>query len=69
MKVSYNQYDIALFPTDSSWQDPCDNCIFINPEQNYTCTLADFGKDVIEILPSCGEGIFIPESLSNIFKL
>lgn len=68
MKAAYNQNDLGLYPLDESYEDPCDNCIFIRPE-NYTCTLADFGEDNFEELPKCWDAIFIPEPLSNIFEL
>ena len=69
MKIAYNQHDAVLFLTNFNGIDPCNNCIFIRPKQNYTCILADFRKDVFEPFPHCGNNIFIPEHLSNIFEL
>jgi hypothetical protein len=68
MKAAYNQNDLGLYPLDEIYEDPCDNCIFIRPE-NYTCILADFGESNFDELPVCCNAIFIPESLSNIFEL
>lgn len=68
MKAAYNQNDLGLYPLDEIYKDPCDNCIFIRPE-NYTCILADFGESNFDELPVCCNAIFIPESLSNIFEL
>lgn len=68
MKAAYNQNDLGLSPLDEIYEDPCDNCIFIRPE-NYTCILADFGESNFDELPVCCNAIFIPESLSNIFEL
>ncbi len=68
MKAAYNQNDLGLYTLYEDYDDPCDNCIFIRPE-DYNCILADFGEDNFNELPSCGNGIFIPEPLSNIFKL
>lgn len=68
MKAAYNQNDLGLYLLDEIYEDPCDNCVFIRPE-NYTCILADFGEDNFDELPRCWNAIFIPEPLSNIFKL
>ena len=68
MKAAYNQNDLGLYPLDEIYEDPCDNCMFIRPE-NYTCILANFVGDNSNELPRCWNAIFIPEPLSNIFEL
>ena len=68
MKAAYNQNDLGLYPLDEIYEDPCDNCIFLNSEK-YTCILADFGEDSFNELPRCENAIFISEPLSNIFEL
>lgn len=68
MRAAYNQDDFALYPLDEICEDPCDNCMFLKPE-DYTCILVDFGEENFDKLPGCWNSIFIPEPLSNIFEL
>lgn len=71
MKAAYNQNNIGLHPLTvfcGEFCDPCTNCIFIRPEKN-ACILVEFGEDNFDELPKCDNAIFIPEPLSNIFKL
>lgn len=68
MRAAYNQDSVALYPLDGIREDPCDNCIFLKPE-DYTCTLVDFGEEIFDKLPKCWYSIFILEPLSNIFEL
>ena len=71
MKVAFNQNDIELYPLDDEFSDDCENCVFLRniTTDSYTCILPDFEEDIFEQLPGCFNSIFIPESLSNIFKL
>jgi hypothetical protein len=68
MRAAYNQDNVALYPLDEICEDPCDNCMFLKPE-DYTCILFDFGEESFYNLPGCWNGIFIPEPLNNIFEL
>ena len=68
MKAAYNQNDLGLYPLNEIYEDPCDNCIFIRPD-NCTCILVDFGESNFDELPICCNAIFTPEPLSNIFEL
>lgn len=67
MKVAFNQNNIWSYPLDEIYEDPCYNCIF--RLENDTCILADFIKDNFNNLFDCCNGIFISESLSDVFKL
>ena len=68
MKAAYNQNNLEFDPLSETYEDPCDNCIFIRPEE-YTCILANFGEELWDELPICCNGIFTAKPLSNIFKL
>lgn len=66
MKAAYNQNDLGLYPLDGIYEDPCENCIFLDHK---TCILLNFGEDTFDELPKCWNAIFTPEPLSNIFEL
>ena len=68
MKAAYNQNDLGLHPLDEIYEDSCENCIFIRPE-NHTCILVNSNENNFDELPRCWNAIFIPEPLSNIFEL
>ena len=71
MKAAYNQNDIGLHPLTVFYGKPrdlCANCIFIRSEER-TCLLSNFDEDTFDKLARCWNAIFIPEPLSNIFKL
>lgn len=70
MKAAFNQNNIGLHPLTVFYGpcDPCANCIFIRPEKR-TCLLSNFDEDIFDKLARCYNAIFIPEPLSNIFKL
>lgn len=68
MKVAYNQNDVELYLEDGIYKNSCTNCIFIRPERR-TCVLADLYEKNFYELPNCGNSIFIPKLLSNIFEL
>lgn len=68
MKAAYNQNNLGFYPLYETYEDSCDNCIFIRSE-DHTCILADFGDEAFDELPGCWNVIFIPELLSNIFEL
>ncbi len=68
MKAAYNQNDLGFYLSSEIYEDTCENCIFLRPEEGI-CQLINFGEDSFNDLPGCWNGIFIPKPLSNIFEL
>lgn len=71
MKASFNQNDLELYTVDDEFAHDCENCVFLHTitSNSQECRLIDFEPGTFERLFHCFQSIFIPEPLSDIFKL
>lgn len=71
MKAAFNQNDIKLYPIDNEFINECKGCLFLRAisSNSYDCRLFNFETGTFETLFHCFQSIFIPEPLSDIFKI